>query len=74
MGVTRTIRHRRTVRPMEQAAKPTELISKTRTPAAAREWTVDAPLLPNLPNLPVEYPAPRQYRPELVSTQTNDPL
>ena len=33
---------------------PTELIGKTRTPAASCEWTVDAPLLPNLLHLPAE--------------------
>jgi hypothetical protein len=39
---------------MEEAAMPTELIGETRTPPAAREWTVDAPLLPNLLHLPAE--------------------
>jgi ATP-dependent DNA ligase len=48
IGITRPIRRRSTIRPMEEATIPTDLIGETRTPAAACEWTVNAPLLPNL--------------------------
>lgn len=39
---------RGTIRPMEEAAMPAELIGKPRTPTAPRDWIVDAPLLPKL--------------------------